>query len=419
MTVWQEYLSTHAIGFLLPAAELNGVSVEAATVLLERLTKSPRALRLLRLAAVFSSSLHDLASFVDAVESLARVLPSRSTIRTRHWQGGFHGRLDVRATQLLHAQAQRTSFVTREPVRSFDFPETLFLRAVLHRLVGSIRELREHEAISEKHSWGQVALSSASRLEHLVESSRLRHVPLLPLKEVTSHRVAAMNARHPAYRLAAEWHQRMVEGLDSSDPLELARVLAQGALWPASIDTRFEIAVAVRLVDALNQRLAERCSPSTFEFSRSIVMRDRSDIAAFKVGTRRLSVFYNQAELPSGACDAGTARYVGVAGRMRPDVTIRVHDGSAEVTAFVVEVKLTPDQSYVAQGFKEAVLYRWEYSDHLRSWPKAVVVTSCPLPSAELRPQDEVVALDWTNWPSTSLVDAFLDPLLRAASAKG
>lgn len=410
--VWEEYLSSRAIGFLLPEAEANGVSLESAATLLERLTGTPRALRLLRLASVFSGRLPELASFAEAVESLVRVLPSRSTIRTRHWQGGFHGRLDVRATQMLHAQGQRTSFVTREPMRTFDFPETLFLRAVLHRLVTSIRELRDHEAISEKHSWGQVALSAASRLEHVVESSRLRQVPLVGLKELASGRSAAMSARHQAYRLAVEWNQRMADGLDSNDPREIARVLAQGALWPASIDTRFEIAVALRLVEALNRRLAEKCANGSFEFSRSIVMKDRSEIAVFTRGTRTLSVFYNQAVLPSGACDLGTGRYVGLNGRMRPDVTITLQSGSHDVTAFVIEVKLTSDRGYVAQGFKEAVLYRWEYAGHLNSWPKAVVVTSCSLPPPELRREDDVLAVDWANWASGELVDAFLAPLL-------
>ncbi len=101
---WQEYLSTRAIGFLLPAAEAHGVSLESATTLLERLIGTPRAMRLLRLASVFSSSVSDLSGFTDAVESLVRVLPSRSTIQTRHWQGGFHGRLDIRATQMLQSK---------------------------------------------------------------------------------------------------------------------------------------------------------------------------------------------------------------------------------------------------------------------------------------------------------------------------
>ncbi len=35
----------------------------------------------------------------------------------------------------------------------------------------------------------------------------------------------------------------MADGLDSNEPREIAKVLAQGALWPASVDTRFEIAV--------------------------------------------------------------------------------------------------------------------------------------------------------------------------------
>lgn len=410
---WQAYLSTRAIGFLLPEAQVNGVSLESATTFLERLTGTPRALRLLRLASVFSSSLNEIEAFTAAVESLVRVLPSRSTIRTRQWQGGFHGRLDTRATQMLHAQGQRTSFVTREPVRNFDFPETVFLRAVLHRVVASIRELREHKAISEEHSWGQLALSAASRLEHLVESSRLRLVPLVALKDLTAHRVAATSARHHAYRLAVEWNKRLVDGLDSNEPGDIAKVLAQGSLWPASVDTRFEIAVALRIIEELNHRLVEKCSAGGFELSRSVVMRDRSDIAAFTRGTKRLRVFYNQAVLPSGACDLGTARYVGVSGRMRPDVIIQVQAGLSDVTSFVVEVKRTEERSYVAEGYKEAVLYRWEYADHLHSWPKAVVVTSCPLPRPELRREDDVLAVDWENWASAPLVEAFLEPLLR------
>ncbi len=142
-------------------------------------------------------------------------------------------------------------------------------------------------------------------------------------------------------------------------------------------------------------------------------MRNRSEIAIFKRGGRQLSVFYNQAVLPSGACDLGVARYVGVNGRMRPDVTIQVHEGSTEITSFVVEVKLTPRLEYVVEGFSEAVVYRWEYAAHLRSWPKAVVVTSCPLPRPELRREDDVLAVDWPNWASATLIDAFLEPLLR------
>lgn len=410
---WEDFLSARALGFLLPYAELHGASFESATTLLDRLTGKPKALRLLRLAATLAPCRELLDSFGEAVASLVACLPSRSSIHARQWEGGFHGRLDVRATQLLHANGQRTAFVTREPVRTFDFPENVLLRAVVHELVAVIRELREHAAIQDRSGWGQFALAAASRLEHLVASSRLRAVPLIPARELGPvHRASATAARHSAYRMALDWLARLADGVDSTDPQRIARVLSQGSLWPVSEDVRFEIAVVVRLVEALNERLVARCGPGTFDLVRSVVIAGRNDVAAFQCGPRQMRIFYNQAVLPSGSCERGTARYVGIEGRMRPDVTITVDAGSTELTAFVLEVKRTPKPSYVAEGYAEAVLYRWEYASRLRSWPKAVVVTSCPLPPTPLERGDDVLAVDWAHWVSDSLADAILQPLI-------
>lgn len=73
----------------------------------------------------------------------------------------------------------------------------------------------------------------------------------------------------------------------------------------------------------------------------------------------------------------------------------------------VVEYKLTDSASYVATGFHEAALYRWEYAPQLIPWPKSVLVTSAPV-SGRVREGDEVVAVTWKEWPPASVVAAIV-----------
>jgi len=40
----------------------------------------------------------------------------------------------------------------------------------------------------------------------------------------------------------------------------------------------------------------------------------------------------------------------------------------------VFECKHSNDAGYLAQGYREAMLYRHEYCDHLTGWPKAALV---------------------------------------------
>ena len=88
---------------------------------------------------------------------------------------------------------------------------------------------------------------------------------------------------------------------------------------------------------------------------------------------------------------------------MRPDVTVVVERGSVR-SAVVIEVKLTEDRDYMMQGLHEAIVYRWEYAEQLRGWPKAILVTSANVPG-QPRAEDGVVAIGWSKWPSPDVVE--------------
>lgn len=125
-----------------------------------------------------------------------------------------------------------------------------------------------------------------------------------------------------------------------------------------------------------------------------------------------IEVFYDQVVLPRGAPlgarDRGVSHYLGSAGRLRPDITVRVtrRDGSKVYTVF--EIKLSDDVSYAASGYAEAIVYRHEYAPFLTGWPKAVRITSRAT-HGKPRRGDDVVALSWSELANAEIIDGILE----------
>ena len=83
----------------------------------------------------------------------------------------------------------------------------------------------------------------------------------------------------------------------------------------------------------------------------------------------------------------------------------------------MIEAKLSEDPGYLAQGYREAIVYRAEYGGALTGWPKAILVTAAPSPR-EPRREDEVIAVGWDRWVPEVVVDALLEEM-HAATPRG
>ena len=177
------------------------------------------------------------------------------------------------------------------------------------------------------------------------------------------------------------------------------------ALAPLEEPTRFQLAVLLRLVEALETRLARR----GFFLRRAAILAGRREIAELS-GDRgeRVRVHYDQAPLAPGPCHAGLVRYFAQRGRLRPDVTIVTGAPGAPDRAVVVEAKLSADPAYLAQGYREAHLYRAEYAGALAGWPQAILVTSSPVAGPPSR-EDAVIAVDWDRWVPDEVVEGIVE----------
>jgi hypothetical protein len=232
-------------------------------------------------------------------------------------------------------------------------------------------------------------------------------VPDAPI--TAHHERCAHAAAHPAYASAAALHRALREGLDDRSPRRIARAVAEGALLPRDDAARFELAVLLRLVEAL----AERLEPAGFTLERALILAGRRESACFTRGDRRLRVHYNQACLDPGPYDAGLRRYLGQTGRLRPDLTMITEIPLEPPRAVVIEAKLSADPSYLARGLQEAFLYRFEHAAHLRGWPAAILVASSPLPG-EPRREDAVIAVGWDRWVPAAVLDGLVEGLVAA-----
>lgn len=397
---WEDFVRAHFPGYLLPESARTALSVEEAALFLERLTGRPHELALLRAASTLAPRMEQLRSFAfQLLPDLVLSLPSQAEILRRDWDGGFQGHLDLRPTLAYWAVGQRTHFVTRARRRSFSLPENVLVRTVAERLLAVLVDLRQAR-LAGASGWAAEAQACEGQLRHLIASTVLREVPVAHLEP--HHEQAAHAGRHPCHGAALEWQKALRRGLDSRDPEEIARVVANGALSPLERPARFEIAVLMRLVQALWAHL-ERTEGGGWTFRRCLVQRGRREVALFeRPDGARVRVHYNQSHLEAGPCELGARHYFGHNGRMRPDITVVTEKGR-DRSAAVIEVKLSENKDYLLGGFHEAMLYRWEYAAHLRGWPKAILVTSAPIRGAA-RADDDVIAVGWDAWVPAEVV---------------
>jgi hypothetical protein len=401
---WEDFLRASFPGYLLPESAHRAISVEEASLFLERLTGRPHELSLLRMVSTLAPRMEALHAFAfRLLPELVRVLPAQAEIAQRAWEGGFQGRLDLQPTLAAWSAGQRTRFVTRARRRSFALPENVLVRAVAERLLNVLVDLRQGNVLGGS-GWGAGAQACEGQLRHLLASTVLREVPAERVG--AHHEEAAHAARHPCHPVALEWHRVLRRGLDERDPAAIAKVVSEGALAPLDGPTRFEIAVVIRLVEALWERL-EQLDSARWTLHRCLVRQGRREVAAFERDDgAAVRVFYNQSHLDAGPCDLGARHYFAHKGRLRPDVTV-VAEKDGVTSAAVIEIKLTEDASYALSGFHEAMLYRWEYAEHLRGWPKAILVVSKSV-SGPVRPGEDVVAVGWSDWVPGSIVEGLL-----------
>ncbi len=405
---WQAFIAENFPGYLLPASAAHALSAEEAARFLERITGEPDQLGLLRAASTLSPRLGMLEEFaLRALPELVRSLPSRTDVREREWEGGFHGRLDVAATLAHHLAGRRTRFVTRSRYRQFDLPENQLVATVADRLLLLLTRLRQANVVSSV-GWGAGFAGCEGELRRLLTATVLRQVA--PGAITAFHEQAAGAARREVYRLALAWHQALRDGLDTGEPATIARVVAEGALAPLEDPTKFELAVVVRLVQTLATALVQR-QPGRWTIHRTLVMPGRRELADLRRDDGAwVRVYYNQAYLDPGPCDHGAKHYFGLTGRLRPDVTVVVSPRAGTTRACVLEVKLSPDRGYLLTGFHEAQLYRAEYRAQLGGWPQAILVASEPLPGLPHRDHD-VVAVGWDRWVPEEIVVGLLEGL--------
>ncbi|MFO0590594.1 MAG: hypothetical protein U0441_23835 [Polyangiaceae bacterium] len=405
---WEDFVRSCFPGYVLPASAADGLTVEEASRFLERLTGRPHELSLLRAISTLAPRMEEVRRFThELLPDLAVHLPSRTEQERREWRGGFQGRLELGPSLALWSAGHETRFVTSLRRRSFALPENVLLCATGARLLRVLTDLRLAKVLGDV-GWAAEAHACEGRLRHLLSATVLRDVPTGPITPF--HEEAAHGSRHPGHAAALSLHRALRAGLDSQDPAAIAAILARGALWPLDAPTRFELAVVLRLGQAIEAFL-EGAEPGRWVTHRRLIRSDRREILAFeRADGATVMLYYNQSHLDAGPVDTAARHYLGATGRLRPDATVVVGCGERR-SAVVLEIKLTERQGYMLEGLHEAALYRLEYAAHLRGWPKAILVTSANVPGRARR-EDDVIAAGWGDWPAPEVVEGILAPVL-------
>jgi hypothetical protein len=397
---WEDFLAGCFPGYLLPEALVRAMPEDVALRFLARVGGSPEHLGLLRAASVVAARGAEIRELcLHALPDLARRIPRRLEAERRARVGELRGLLDAPATLQRRMSGRLHEIVSRarRPLRLP--PEDVLLGGAASRLLSILRGLRE-AGVTGRAGWGDDLVSCEAELASALLIPALAEAAATPI--ALAHEQAARAASHPAYALALTLHGALRRGIDSRDPEQVARAVAEGALLPLADHTRFELAVLLRLLQALEARPG-------WTLHRTLVVSGRREVAELRgEGGARVRVHYDQATLDPGPYDAGLRHYLGQRGRLRPDITVISSAAGRAPRATVIEAKLSEDPAYLAAGYREAIVYRAEYGEALRGWPKAVLVTSARV-AAEPRREDEVIVVGWDRWVPEVVIDGLLE----------
>jgi hypothetical protein len=407
---WEAFFAEHFPAYLLPSAARRALSQDAAARFLERTTGDPGRLFLLRAASALAAREGELCELArEELPRIARSLPPRIEAPQTLWEGPARGRIDVPATVKQRLLGKATHVVTRAPERRLDRPENILVKAVARRLLEVLSALHASGALAEGGGWGEGFGASAEAIRRALTTTALRDVPDEPV--TLFHEQAALGARGRGFALAAALHRALREGLDEDHPDAIARAVAAGALLPLDGAVRFELAVVIRLIQAISERVLQPPLPLRWTLHRAVILPDRSDIAHFERNDgAHIKIFYNQSVLGPGPFDACVRHYLGRDARLRPDITIVIESPRCRPRAALVEAKLSSDPDYIAQGYRQALVYHHAYAARLAGWPKAILVASSPIPGAPRR-EDDVIAVSWDRWVPDAVLDGLLDGL--------
>jgi hypothetical protein len=282
-------------------------------------------------------------------------------------------------------------------------PENVLLVGTASRLVGLLAKLEKHGVTTKdaKEGWAVGFRSCADQIRHALASTVLCHVSEAPIEAF--HEQAALRAHHPAYGLALRIHEAM-KGIDTKDEATIARLIAEGALIPFKDDTRFEIAVLIRL-----GRFIERATGCTAK--RGLIEEERKHIFEFSAGNTMLRIHYNQTLFANrGPRDLGLQHYFGEQHRLRPDITIELLHKEKRMRSVIIEIKHSSKREYLKSGYEQALLYRTEYAHALSGWPKVILVVSCEETIQGLpRCEDDVIAVSWKTWVPEMVLSGLLE----------
>jgi hypothetical protein len=399
--MWEAFLDDSFPAWLLPASAVRSLSVEAAKRFLSVLSGGAVSLERLRATSTLATHAASIASFARSLLGWAETLAGQCLPVRTEGSGVLRGRLDVTGTLRRRLQGDRAALVVTTRERRFNRREDVLVAFVARRLRDQLWLIALDERSDSADRWTRDSRASRALIDRVLRETRANSVPIETIDR--AHLDACRGAQARVYREALALFAALRDGLDDNRPEVIAGVIAAGALAPLSADRRFELAVALRLIRALHERL----DVSSWRFERPLVVAGREEIARFSHSSgARIDVFFDVAKLDAGLRYELGHHYLS-SNPMRPDVTVSATNAGRNTKSIVVECKRSDDPGYLAQGFSEAVLYRHEYGEQLFASPGAVLVAP-DRAFGTIRRGDAVIACSFADWPSPEVIETLV-----------
>ena len=300
--------------------------------------------------------------FKNSLEDLVRSASRSTVVRQNIERGIIHGKVNWSKTLIsrLSNRLDENSFITNQPLSSFDIPENRLLKLFLTTISESVKGVRR------KLGRGEIEKELTileKRADEFLKQAWIQPVQIEP-KVTPLMRDRAHRSRNNLYSIVEQFQSESEELFMENKAATIIRLLRHGWLEPIDDNDLFEVYVLVRVLESLKGDLSFG-EPQKV----SLIKKDRNEIAHFNRSDGFCAdVYYDQSPISilgvSSEYINVVKRYSNIVGSAhRPDIIVRLHVPDGYDKHILVECKKTDSNDYQSVSIYKGFGYLQDFSE--------------------------------------------------------
>ena len=330
-----------------------------------------------RIHFLLSEEVNDL---IYSLDSILRNLSHSTRVDIFESKGVIKGRIDWNLTYKRRYQQgfdDPSQFICRSSSKMYNLPENQLLKFILNEVEKISHEekifhkILQKDVVKNNEKWENQLNKRFKKVKNALEKNvYLKHITL-PKNINSKTLLRTYNHRNKHYQHVAKCYKLYEDIFLADNRAVLKELIEKQLLRPSEPEKMFELFVLFNIMDSLDDKnLKIRIiKPKNYD--------EYHFVASYNEQNKNIYIYYQR--LTDDFDDASQYKnifkyYELRKSLRRPDIMIMVESPDEEPEFYIVEVKLTNNDSYIADSIYKVLGYIYDFENILNKQPKAILI---------------------------------------------